>query len=161
MRISTYSRCRSKGFALIAVLATVLILTGVVTGLTRIAVQNRQIAYNSLMRTKASFAAEAAVDAAVGMARANPDQRQFIDVKIAPYDEGNEQISGGYTLTRVKAKRFGNSLQNIDPEREVLWVRASGEVSRGDSYRRSVRVRAILLPVQEGTLVRSLVWAEN
>ncbi|HNT33930.1 MAG TPA: hypothetical protein PKH07_02920 [bacterium] len=150
----------NQGFALIAVLATVLILTGVVTGLSKIAFQNMQFAFNSMMLSKASFAAEAAVDAAAGMARANPDQRQ-ISGEITPYQEGRETITGSYQLSRVRASRFGDSLKGIDPTREVLWVRASGEARRGENYRRLCRVRAILLPVQEDKFVRTLVWTEN
>lgn len=147
-----------RGFALVAALATVLILGSIAAGLTTTSSQSGLSAQRDVLRMKAKLAAEGAVESAIAAAKTNPNLQKF-SAELALIDDGGEKLTATYELTKAKASQFGKALENVNEEAELWYVKANAKSRRGEKLAFDVDITAILRPGPNR--VRVLVWTLN
>jgi len=152
---------RKRGFALLAVFATVMILTGVAIGLVNLSHSNLRSAFNEMQKAKGKLAAEGAIEIAIARAEANPSEKLFKGEYEPSGEDKRDQTKASYTLRRVSAARFESALSGIPGNRQVYWATVIAQTERGPKRRVPYRIDALLLPASDQQKTEVLVWNGN
>ena len=144
-----------EGFALLAALATVLILAGVAAGLSSASYDNLRNADTQLLRMKARLAAEGAVELAIAQAKADPEKDR-LETVLDPMQQGAQQVSAAFSMQRRKAEAFGKNFGSFPPEKRLFCVQATGRAQRGEKSNAEHTINTILS--RQGDQLRVLLW---